>query len=425
MSNSERIVHAIARMWKSLPSIIDKDWNEFESELLILLRRLENEQEDEYDVLEEIFALFKPYSDVFEVLQSMVSSEEISWKSPTLKLVTERVHGKEYISYERYVGIPVFYATDRKGRRDKKIGWKYGGTRGQLSFGIVEVSIPDHHEMGELEKPRWWKLQFIQNPEKFIVVLRVDRIGKDEFITQSRKRLAELSDRDALVFIHGYNCSFEDAARRCAQITYDLNFKGLPLLYSWPSEGAPLKYLVDEGNIQKTRKHFDDFLMMTLTRLGIDTVHVIAHSMGNRVLADTLSRMRDSEFPEGSGRLRQVIFAAPDIDRETFIDLAEEFYMDVDRYTLYASTKDIPLEIAGLLHKYQRAGDSDPEVTIVKGIDTIDASNIKVNFIGHSYFGDSKTVIYDILNLITNDSEPGERGLAEYELSGKKYWAFK
>ena len=42
----------------------------------------------------------------------------------------------------------------------------------------------------------------------------------------------------ALVFVHGFNTSFEHALFRTAQIAYDIKFDGAPFLYSWPSKGA-------------------------------------------------------------------------------------------------------------------------------------------------------------------------------------------
>jgi esterase/lipase superfamily enzyme len=36
---------------------------------------------------------------------------------------------------------------------------------------------------------------------------------------------------EALVFVHGYNVNFNDAVRRAAQIAYDLEFAGIPMVY--------------------------------------------------------------------------------------------------------------------------------------------------------------------------------------------------
>jgi len=425
MVDSAKLISIIANMWDTLPALVGDDWIEFETRLLVLLRQLEDEDEDKDDVIESIFILFKHYPEAHEKLFFARDLKMMAWKGTDIGVEPTRDDRKGYIKYERYVGVPVFYSTDRKYSGSTDSGWTYSGERGELSFGVVEISIPDDHRMGRLEKPRWWKLQFREDPTRDVVLLSIEKMDKDEFIIRSRDHLNKLDDRDALVFIHGYNCDFKEAAKRCAQISYDLNFEGLSLLYSWPSEGEPLKYFVDEENIRLTRKHFKEFLLMTLSQLGVETVHVIAHSMGNRILAETLSGIRESDLPDNSAKLRQVIFAAPDIDQETFIDLAKTFYSDVERYTLYASTKDLPLEASGLIHKYQRAGDSDPEVTIVETIDTIDASNVDASLMGHSYFGDNRSVITDILHLILNGLGPAKRGLAKCSVKGKTYWEFK
>ncbi len=36
---------------------------------------------------------------------------------------------------------------------------------------------------------------------------------------------------DALIFVHGFNTSFDDAAFRMAQIVWDLGYRGLPVLF--------------------------------------------------------------------------------------------------------------------------------------------------------------------------------------------------
>jgi len=45
-----------------------------------------------------------------------------------------------------------------------------------------------------------------------------------------------------LLFVHGYNVSFEDAARRTGQLAYDLGFEGPTVFFSWPSRGSVTAY---------------------------------------------------------------------------------------------------------------------------------------------------------------------------------------
>jgi hypothetical protein len=53
--------------------------------------------------------------------------------------------------------VPVFYGTDRNRTRSKEPARVFGGGRGSLSFGYVEVSLPKRRDKGEMPAPSWWK----------------------------------------------------------------------------------------------------------------------------------------------------------------------------------------------------------------------------------------------------------------------------
>jgi alpha/beta hydrolase family protein DUF900 len=71
-------------------------------------------------------------------------------------------------------------------------------------------------------------------------------------------------------------------------ITYDLHFGGVAMLFSWSSCGTLQGYLTDETNVRWAQNDFPEFLRLSLSQLGLTTVHAVAHSMGNRVLAEIL-----------------------------------------------------------------------------------------------------------------------------------------
>ncbi len=325
-----------------------------------------------------------------------------------------------------YAVVQVFFGTDRSKTGDAAPGRYYGGKRGALSYGVADVSIPRDHRMGALEAPALWRLEFRNNPAKHVVLLHLDPLEKDAFVTRVGAGVAGSPTRDALMFVHGYNVSFEDAARRTAQISYDLGFSGIPLLYSWPSEGATLRYSVDENNVRWTVPHFTEFLKLVLTQIGSRVVHVIAHSMGNRCLTEALRTFDPASLGEGSAALGQVIFAAPDIDSETFVDLAREFRRQTSRFTLYASSTDLALLASKAVNGYPRAGDAGPGLVIADGIDTVDATLVDTNLVGHSYIGQNDSILADVFDLLKDGRAPGERfRLAARQRSGKQYWYFK
>jgi esterase/lipase superfamily enzyme len=325
-----------------------------------------------------------------------------------------------------YAVVKVFFGTDRNKTGDTRPSRYFGGKRGAFTYGVTEVSIPRDHRMGALEAPALWRLEFRQNPARHVVLLRVEPLDRDAFVARVRAGVEASPQRDALMFIHGYNVSFEDAARRTAQISYDLGFSGIPLLYSWPSEGATLRYTVDENNVRWTLPHFTDFLTLALTELSARVVHVIAHSMGNRCLTEMLRTFDATALGGGAASLGQVIFAAPDIDSETFVDLAREFRHQAARCTLYASSTDRALLASKAVSGYPRAGDAGPGLVLAEGVDTVDATLVDTNLMGHSYVGDNDSILGDVFDLLKDGRVPDERfRLAPRQRAGRRYWYFK
>jgi esterase/lipase superfamily enzyme len=325
-----------------------------------------------------------------------------------------------------YAVVKVYFGTDRNKTGDAEPSRYFGGKRGALTYGVTEVSIPRDHRMGALESPALWRLEFRKNPARHVVLLRLEPLDKDAFVMRLRAGIETSPQHDALMFVHGYNVSFEDAARRTAQITYDLGFGGIPLLYSWPSEGATLRYTVDENNVRWTLPHFTDFLTLALTELRTRVVHVIAHSMGNRCLTEMLRTFDATSLGAGAAVLGQIVFAAPDIDSETFIDLAREFRRQAARFTLYASSTDRALQASKAVNGYPRAGDAGPGLVIADGIDTIDATLVDTNLMGHSYIGENDSILGDVFDLLKDGHAPEERfRLAPRQRAGRRYWYFK
>jgi esterase/lipase superfamily enzyme len=323
--------------------------------------------------------------------------------------------------------VRIFYATDRKRTGDQDPAALYGNDRGILELGTCEISIPKDHRIAHLESPSILKLEFREDPRNHVVLLNVSPQPTAEFFSQLNDRVGRSKRKEAFVFIHGYNVTFEDAARRTAQIAYDLEFDGAPILYSWPSQGELAKYMVDETNIDWTVTHLNGFLHEIAQKSQASVIHLIAHSMGSRALMRTLqqvaARPRDAESVP---KFRQVVLTAPDMDAEVFRDLAREVRTAVERITLYASSQDKALVESKRFHGYPRAGDSGGLIVIVPEADTVDVSAVDTSLLGHSYYGDNRSVLSDLFNLIKQGKPPHERfGLRPREHNGATYWAFQ
>ncbi len=321
--------------------------------------------------------------------------------------------------------VPVHFATDRAPEPSRPGHVAFSGLRGNgtIAFGVADVSIPVDHTPGAVERPAWWRLEFSEDPERHVVILGATALDREAFLTDLRSSLRGAPERAVLVFIHGYNVRFDDALRRTAQLTYDLHFPGTAMLYSWPSEGDPVRYTVDEANVAWTAEHLRRFLAMVLTESGAEDVHVVAHSMGNRALVAALRDFDWDALPDGAARLDQVVLAAPDIDAGHFLQSAPQIAGLAGRTTLYASSGDAALTASRRVHGYPRAGESGEDLLVVDGIDTIDASLVETDFLGHSYYGDSRSVITDLFDMIHNDAPPAERDwLHPVWAGGSRYW---
>jgi esterase/lipase superfamily enzyme len=203
-------------------------------------------------------------------------------------------------------------------------------------------------------------------------------------------------------------------------MAFDLNFKGAPICYSWPSHGQFSQYMADEAAVEWTIQHFQEFILKCLQRSGVKEVHLVAHSMGNRALAHSLRQL--STNPSVHQRqIHQIILAAPDIDRGVFAQIARDVSSCGKRTTLYASSTDRALAVSQQFHAYPRAGEAGDNILLVTDVDTIDASFVESGFLGHSYYG-GRTALTDIYELITHGSPPPRFALRPLSKQGLTYW---
>ena len=270
-----------------------------------------------------------------------------------------------------------------------------------LSYGAVAVHVPVKHQQGRLELPSVWKLfgqefKLALPGDRYFAIRRISLLSVDDFKQLARQQ----GKKTALIFVHGFNTGFEDAVYRNAQIIWDLQYKGLSVLYSWDSKGSAADYLYDRDSAYLGRSGFIQLLSMLHSDLGIEQVNVIAHSMGNLVVIDALTQSANTTpLP----KLNQLIMAAPDVASDMFkLELPKVQPLAVGT-TLYASSADQALNLSSSLADFPRAGyvpENGP--IILPNLDTIDVSPIGNEFLGlnHNEFASNRSVIDDIKLLI-------------------------
>jgi esterase/lipase superfamily enzyme len=323
--------------------------------------------------------------------------------------------------------VRIFYATDRALSTDEALEFKFDTGRdhaGTLHLGECEVTIPACHKSGRMESPSILRLEFRPNPDRHIVLAKVNSLAEEEFVSRVKASVASSTAKDAFIFVHGYNVTFADAARRTGQFAFDLSFAGAPILYSWPANGHTLDYPADEASVIWTAPHLERFLSLLMQHAGAQKIHVLAHSMGNRAVCDAVKSLSARNAAGPSVLLHQLVLAAPDIDSDTFREMASALKTMSGQITLYASSKDKAIQLSRKLHENPRAG--GPPIVIAAGVDSIDASKVDTDFLAHSYFIDTQTLLLDIHQLLANDTPPAQRsGLQQEKCADGLYFAFK
>jgi len=308
--------------------------------------------------------------------------------------------------------IDVYYATDRARSGDAAPATFYGNERGDLELGVATVTIPETHTPGVLEAPSVWRLEFRVNPAKHVVLQSVVPMNPDGFYDRLQAEFTEVPEREAFVFIHGYNVRFDQAARRAAQIAYDMNYVGVPILYSWPSWGSTVGYVADTAVVRLSGRRLSRFLEDLVARSGAETIHLVAHSMGNRALTDALELMSLRLQLDASSApvFGQVLFAAPDVDAGLFREMLPTIRPIAKRLTLYASEEDWALSASRKLHgDAPRAGLGGEYTLTNPAIDSVDMSELGEDMLAHSYFADDSSALADMMTLFWQNTDPAGR----------------
>ncbi len=285
----------------------------------------------------------------------------------------------------------------------EKHGVTYNTDRGSLVRGVCEVTVPDIHSRGVVERPSLLRFEIRENQQEHIVLTSAVELNQNDFQRRLSETISASPDRDLLVFIHGYNVDFQSAVRRTAQVAVDLPFEGVPVCYSWPSQGSLFGYAVDETNAEWTTPHLKQFLLELASESGARSINVVAHSMGNRPMTAAMQQIGWQLDSQSDVPFDRIVLAAPDVDADRFRrDLAPSLLNVAHHVTLYASSDDQALIASKQVHGYPRAGESGADIVVVPGVETIDVSGIDLSLLGHSYYGDNESMLrdlYDVLRL--------------------------
>ncbi|WP_181011953.1 alpha/beta hydrolase [Bosea psychrotolerans] len=274
----------------------------------------------------------------------------------------------------------------------------FNGERGlALGFAKLNITVPRSHKSGELELP---DAGAAADPAKHFAVVEVDRLDLSPVVAEVRREIMRrpASERDVLVFVHGYNTNFADAAYRFAQIVHDSGFKGVPVLFTWPSRGQLLQYPYDRESAFYSRDFLEANLRAISREIGTTRIDILAHSMGTLLTLEAVRQAAIRGDGGFGGKLRDIILAAPDVDLDVFKTQMRQIKRPV---TVFVSADDRALafsrRFAGDKTRLGAISSKDTEIVAELeklGARIIDISDISTSdSLNHAKFAASPKVV--------------------------------
>ncbi|MDA9412295.1 MULTISPECIES: alpha/beta hydrolase [unclassified Bradyrhizobium] len=230
----------------------------------------------------------------------------------------------------------------------------------EMAFAQVTVSIPPDgsRKVGEIQ----WPLSPPGDPRKEFVTASAGYLDRAEFNAAITQAVKATHRNKAMVFVHGFNNRFDDAVYRYAQFVHDGRLPVIPILFSWPSQGAGNlgSYDHDRKVAGQSGAALAALLETVSANPTIKEITFVCHSMGCLV---TLDALRSRASRAGSvPKLKNAALVAPDIGFDEFISAVGALGPRRPRIGLFLSQDDVALKISkSLAGGTIRLGDINPQ----------------------------------------------------------------
>ncbi|MCV9962275.1 alpha/beta hydrolase [Pararhizobium sp. BT-229] len=260
----------------------------------------------------------------------------------------------------------------------------------------VAVSIPSNKE--RVSGTVQWPKKLPPNPETDFAVVRVKPL------TNSAEGHAWLSQHSkgghAMVFIHGFNNTYEDSVFRFAQIVHDSGADVTPVLFTWPSRAKVFDYNYDKESTNYSRTSLEMLLKALVEDKNVKDITILAHSMGTWLAMESIRQMaiRNGTLPK---KIENVILASPDIDVDVFARQWSELGGKKPNFTIFVSQDDRALALSRYISgDVQRLGQINPAEEPYKtkleaaGITVVDLTKVKsTDRLNHGKFAESPEIV--------------------------------
>lgn len=230
-----------------------------------------------------------------------------------------------------------------------------------------------------------------------------------------------MKSTDVLVYVHGFNVSWDSAIGSALALQEMLNRSGvgdptqkvIVVLFTWPSDGMMMPFVSYKSDRTEAKGSgsalgrgvlkLRDFLISLRGRmrdsgetLCEQDIHLLCHSMGNYVLQNSIQRI--AQFTPGTALPRlfdHIFLCAPDVDDDVFEQNKPLCNLNdlANMVTVYYNKGDVAMYISdytkGNPERLGTGGAARPELLHHK-INQVDCTPIVKGFVEHSYYLDGR-----------------------------------
>lgn len=323
----------------------------------------------------------------------------------------------------------VYFVTNRKPNRKQNpddFGTEFSDHGlANLRYGFADIEGDDPDDYAISVAAESWKPDYEKGG-----LLRKPTLGSDEIMSALREDMAQ-NGRDTLIYVHGYNVSFKEALTTGAQLKRNLSDHGdgaglNVAVFSWPSNGSAMPYLAYGSDRDESKASgpafaraflkLTDFLRGASPEEECDqSVHLMAHSMGNYLLRHAVQEIR-AHYPDRPPRLFDEIFMMAADEDDDALEHDHKLRLlprTARRVNLYFNRGDVALHTSdktkGNPDRLGTDGPRLPHQTPAKVVQ-IDCTPVVRGLVEHGYHVGSERLTKDLLAALADvdaDLVPG------------------
>jgi esterase/lipase superfamily enzyme len=313
----------------------------------------------------------------------------------------------------------------------------------QVQLGQPEWSFDELAESDRVSRPDAPRPARVVAVAEFGIVGTTEGKAEREFIAAIDRQVETSPSGSVVIYVPGYRASFDQGMILMGSWGHFLADHSPMIVFSWPTGLNALDYLWDCPRAHAFVPDIARLIALVAERSQARRINVMAFSCGGPLLAEALVQLRnahpdeDHEALQRRYRLANAIFAAADIDLQTFARSHLPALSDVARRTVvYVSANDSALWFSALLARASRLGRPRFDELTREDLETL-ANNERLVGIdvtgvygphelggsrGHGYWVANQRVSSDVLLSMVYPFDPAWRGLVHGP--GLGMWTF-